>query len=111
MDWKYINRFIGIPFKMDGRDRNGIDCIGLVWKYLSDQGYQVELHPDCSSEWMKKANFADWVELIKSYGEPITANQLNTNDIIYFAWKGEVHAGIYVGYNKYLHITNKLFPC
>lgn len=107
MDWKYINSFVGIPFKLGGRDKTGIDCIGLVWKYLYEQGYQVELHKDCTVEWIKKAKFSEWKELVKSYGEPIEDNQLQENDIIYFAWKGEIHAGVYVGYNKYLHISSK----
>ena len=108
MDWKYINKFIGITFKLGGRDRNGIDCIGLVWKYLHDQGYQVELDKRCSAEWIKNAKFDEWVKLVKSYGEPIEVNQLQENDIIYFAWKGEIHAGVYIGYNKYLHISEKV---
>ena len=107
IDWKYINKFIGIPFKLGGRDKNGIDCIGLVWKYLHEQDYKVELHKNCTAEWIKNANFSEWIELVKSYGEPIEVNQLQENDILYFAWKGEIHAGIYIGYNKYLHISSK----
>ncbi|HHY12112.1 MAG TPA: C40 family peptidase [Firmicutes bacterium] len=30
--------FIGIPYKFKGRDRNGIDCLGLVWLYLREKG-------------------------------------------------------------------------
>ena len=107
MNWQRINRYIGIPFVEGGRDKIGIDCLGLVAKFLSDQGYEVELSPECTKEWLDNNDFAAWVELVKSYGDPVEIDQLMENDIIYFAWKGEVHAGIYVGYNKYLHITKK----
>ena len=107
MDWKFINKYIGWPFLLGGRDRAGIDCLGIVAKFLKDQGYEIELSPECTKEWIEKANFSDWIELVKSYGDPVELNELMENDIIYFAWKGEVHCGIYVGYNKYLHINEK----
>jgi len=107
MDWQFINKYVGIPFRLGGRDRTAIDCLGLVAKFLKDQGYEIEISSDCTKEWIEKANFSDWIELVKSYGDPVEIAQLMENDIIYFAWKGEVHAGVYVGFNKYLHINEK----
>ena len=102
---KYLEKFIGIPFEMDGRDEEGIDCIGLVYKYLHDQGYQVELDPRCSKEWIEKADHKEWLKLVLSYGEKISIKELKPNDIIYFSWKNEIHAGVYVGNGKYIHIS------
>jgi len=101
---KFLEKYIGLEFLFGGRDKKGIDCIGLVAKYLTDQGYQLEFAPECSIEWMEQADPKFWLKLVKSYGEPIELKDLEENDILYFFWKNEIHAGVYIGENKFLHI-------
>jgi len=103
----FLEKYIGLEFLFGGRDEKGIDCIGLVAKYLTDQGYQLEFAPECSTEWMETADPKVWLDLVKSYGEPIKLKDLEENDILYFFWKNEIHAGVYVGENKFLHIFEK----
>lgn len=104
---EFLNKFVGLPFLLGGRDRSGIDCIGLIYLFLKEQGYQIELDERCSKEWMEKASFDEWKKIVLEYGEPIKYSELQPNDIMYFAWKDEIHAGVYIGYGKYLHINEK----
>lgn len=32
----FVNAWVGTPFKWDGRDRRGVDCWGLVWRFYRD---------------------------------------------------------------------------
>jgi len=32
----FVNAWVGTPFKWDGRDRAGVDCWGLVWRFYFD---------------------------------------------------------------------------
>lgn len=35
--YSWINQYIGIPYKIGGEDRNGIDCYGLVYLVMREQ--------------------------------------------------------------------------
>lgn len=32
----FANSWVGTPFRWDGRDRKGVDCWGLVWRFYFD---------------------------------------------------------------------------
>jgi cell wall-associated NlpC family hydrolase len=46
-----INKFIGIPFALGGRDTTGIDCWGLVMAVYKDLGRAV---PDFDTEFLSR---------------------------------------------------------
>lgn len=37
MNYDWVNDYIGIPFKTNGRDRDGMDCYGLITAVFKDQ--------------------------------------------------------------------------
>lgn len=102
-----LNRYIGWPFKEGGTTKEGIDCLHLVIKYLNDQGYKG----GAASDNGYVQNFRKTVELIKEMRIKEKDPILQENDIIYFYSenKEKIHAGIYLGEDKYLHIFENSF--
>lgn len=98
-----LNKYIGWPFKEGGRDKDGIDCLGLVIKYLNDQGYKG----GAASEKGYSENFIQTFKLIKELSLKEENPILQENDIIYFILekKQGIHCGVYLGYDKFLHIS------
>ena len=100
--------YVGIPFKIMGRDREGLDCAGLVALYLGERGYKI------SADDGKGEYGYDWVkqdperlrEGVEKSGEVVEdVYDLRPDDILYFDIAGEGHVGVYIGYGKFLQIT------
>ena len=36
-----VKKYLGIPYKMMGRDMNGLDCYGLIMSIYKDMGYDL----------------------------------------------------------------------
>ena len=102
-----FNKYINIPYKHQGRDFNGCDCLGLARLILNTEtnakiGDYSELKYD--KNWYKKHNHIidniknDWIEVTKPY---------KIFDILLF-WTVRQgycdHIGLYVGDNKFIHI-------
>ena len=96
--------FAGIPFRFLGRDRSGVDCLGLVWLYLRSKGIHI---PDTDGLPMDKDLRPDYLEraiegLSKmcdsvAYPEP--------NDIILMRLPGGyTHLGVMVDDCHMLHV-------
>lgn len=98
-----INKYIGLPFKANGRDSTGLDCWGLV-RLFYKQEHNVELPSfitdyDISDDERIKDLFNQYKEgwLKLETPEPGCA--------ILFNILGETtHIGIYIGDNKFLHV-------
>ncbi|CAA2141466.1 C40 family peptidase [Hyphomicrobium sp. ghe19] len=41
--------WLGTPYRHQGRDRTGIDCIGFTWAVAKDLGYEAEIPSNYSS--------------------------------------------------------------
>lgn len=99
-----LNKYIGWPFKEGGRDEQGIDCLGLVLRYLQDRGYNVKAGD--SEGYLE--NFDKTLELVEKLRLKEKNPIMQENDVIYFSRKREAHCGVYLGYDKYLHISDGL---
>lgn len=97
------NKYIGLPYKDNGRDVSGLDCWGLVRLF-----YKQELGIDLPS----------YADLYTSGSDPLIPEAINTykdnwelldsgnpGDVCLFNILGEpAHVGIYIGDNKFLHV-------
>ena len=97
------DKYIGLPYKSNGRDESGLDCWGLVRLfYKNELGIDLpsysELYTggiDPSISTAIQSNMSDW-EVVPA-GTP--------GDVCLFNIYGEpAHVGIYIGSNKFLHI-------
>ena len=90
---------IGIPFKPDGRDRNGCDCYGLVRLALRELA-GIEL-PD-------KQYGPDGQEraAVVAQGLPgwVPVDRPRRFDIAVFNTEGGPHVGLCMGSGKFLHV-------
>lgn len=100
MDFPYDD-LIGIPFVDGGRDRNGLDCWGLVKEAFRRQGCHVPDYriaakraADISREMKNQED--DWIYLKEPAVGCLVLLRLTAG-----CWAN--HVGIYLGEGKFLH--------
>lgn len=106
----WYNKYVGLPWKEDGRDNDGYDCWGLVRKVLLDEvGYVlprldgVYFHPNGDNRPLLKA-------IAEYTAEPFGWEKL-TNDekpsiynIVWLRNGGPIHFGVMVDDKRFLHV-------
>lgn len=99
------SQFIGIPYRHGGRDRNGLDCLGLILAFYREAGIVTGYNDSVrySESWYRKTPRLYAMELLR-YGKPATF-PLKALDLVYFAIKGVVrHAGVLINERQFIHI-------
>ena len=97
-------QFLGIPYRHGGRDRKGLDCLGLVHLFYRELGIKV---PDndgqpYANDWYKK----DPERLLRGLlqvGKPVNlpAEPLQPLDLVYFRMGGAItHAGVMIDHRS-----------
>lgn len=97
-------KYIGIPYKLGGRDFLGCDCYGLVYLYLNEQGYTLPKYDIQYSMDDRKELIDVNRELL--LGEQLTSSEENAIALIYRG-KYPVHMGVVVNQGL-LHTTTEL---
>lgn len=100
-----IEKYIGLPYKDNGRDITGIDCWGLVRLYYK-QELGIEL-PSYVDQYigLTSTNIKESIISYRDNWDKVETPQLN--DLILFRILGEpTHIGLYLGENKFLHIRD-----
>ncbi len=100
-----LNSFIGIPYKFKGRDKAGIDCLGLVWLYLKESGIFI---PDTDGLPMVKEAQTDYMERVLTSLDKV-AEKVDTppqsNDIVVMKLPGGyTHLGVMADNYNMLHV-------
>jgi cell wall-associated NlpC family hydrolase len=99
------SKWIGIPYKLNGRDTNGTDCLGLVWMYLKDQGI---VFPDgdglpIDTAWTKNGR-ERMLGKLREIAVKVETPQ--ANDIVLIHWVHQAaHLGVMVDSQNMLHIS------
>lgn len=98
-----IEKYIGLPYKDNGRDTNGIDCWGLARLFYKEQ-LNIEL-PSYSDQYIGATN-SNTKELILTHRDSWELVQdPKPGDLVLFNILGEpTHIGIYLGNNQFLHV-------
>lgn len=98
-----IDKFIGIPYKHNGRDFDGMDCLGIVFKYLEANGIQI---PAGDGRFIEKNWYEENPERLldglKSRFQKV--NDVEPYDIALFQFKGiPRHLGVMISKTRFLH--------
>lgn len=102
---EWVRDYIGLPFKPGGRNRDGLDCAGLV-KLVYRERFGIELPSDHPS-WNARTPTAEIVRIIaeeqRKYIE-IRRGAEACPDIVLLRIEGaEMHFGIVVARGKMIH--------
>ncbi len=104
-DTHWANRYVGLPFRPLGRDQQGVDCYGLVWKVFLEQ-FDVRL-PDYLGRYGQHLQ-ANEVRNLFTMGlqEPIWSlvDRPRDGDVVVLQIQGHAyHVGIMVDRWRMLH--------
>ncbi|MDI1228369.1 MAG: NlpC/P60 family protein [bacterium] len=102
----WAGRYIGLPFTEHGRDRNGIDCWGLVRLTLLEQ-FSISL-PSLANEYRRTADatrIAGLMEREIPLWQGIDAGDERCGDVIVLRLSGHpMHVGLVLGDGQMLHV-------
>ena len=99
-----FQNLLNIPYKFLGRDKNGTDCLGLVYMYFKSEGINI---PDCDGLPMMQDRQPDYMERAISALSRICTrvNVPQKHDIILMSLPGGyVHLGVMVDDTYMLHV-------
>lgn len=85
-----VRRYLGVPYRWGGETANGFDCSGLTMVSYRING--LNLPRNSRSQFQA--------------GRPVTRQQLQPGDLVFFATKGGsrvTHVGMYIGDGQFIH--------
>ncbi|MFW5855734.1 MAG: C40 family peptidase [Bacillota bacterium] len=101
---------LGIPYELNGRDENGLDCWGLVYMFFKQLG--IKLPEDdggfVDENWYKK-DPDRYKRGLSTLGREVgDCHNLKVLDIPYFTLYREVvtHSGVMVNDEEFIHVLN-----
>jgi probable lipoprotein NlpC len=88
---RYFLAWQGVPYKIGGNDKRGIDCSGFVHlAYKNALGITVPRS----------------TKLLQKAGKDISRNQLAVGDLVFFKTGfAKQHVGIYMGNGQFIHAS------
>jgi cell wall-associated NlpC family hydrolase len=82
-------KWIGVPYKVGGNSREGMDVLGLIRRMYQNVG-RIEIKSG--------------LEELSRTGFAIPRDQLRPGDIVFFGEEKKINsAGIYIGENRFVH--------
>ena len=107
--YKWVKKYIGIPFVSNGRTMNGCDCYGLVRLVLHNE-YGIDL-PELSDNYTNAQNIKDTSKLFAENIPVLAAEKLSEareKAVVIITERGVAsHVGIAAGNGCILHTCAK----
>lgn len=99
-------KYLGIPYKHNGRDKAGVDCLGLMLMVLRDAG--IDLPNDDGRPIDPRWYDIDperFIRGLEQYGRRIDVTELQPLDVVVFSFHGKPrHAGVMIDRSRFIHI-------
>lgn len=102
--------FLGIPYRHGGRDRTGLDCLGLASLFYKKLGIDLPAGDGrpYTTDWYKSdpERFRRGLEQI-GRAVDLKTEPLAPLDLVYFRVGGAItHAGVMINRHSFLHVMN-----
>jgi probable lipoprotein NlpC len=105
----FISQAVGVPFQDRGRDFNGWDCWGLVWKaYREALGFNLPCLEDVPA--LKNWQAGNLFRAISQQHQEVPVGKENPGDVAVFRGY-PVHIGLVVAPGKMLHVEPGIATC
>lgn len=97
-------KYVGIPFRMGGRDRNGVDCYGLIYlAYLEEYGIELPRY-DGVPNGAERAEVTNMlIDGARYGGKWQRVEDPRTGDVVELKLLRVSHIGLYVEPGMMLH--------
>lgn len=112
MHWS--SDFIGLPWRVRGRTREGVDCYGLCWLAWRAAGFDPPSYADAYPDDREKTESAALIADKRSGWpwQPIAPGEEREFDLLTFRVAGFVsHAALVAGQGRMLHIPEGRESC
>ena len=87
----YYHQWRGVPYRLGGMDRSGIDCSAFVARTMRE---------------LESLNLPRTTGAQAQIGQPISAGDLSPGDLVFFkTGYSSRHVGIYVGAGRFMHAS------
>ncbi len=109
-----MNKLVGIPFKLNGKDFKGCDCRGICWLYYNYIKGKTYPFTDGGEIFKrdKKKDIVRILKVLKEFTIPIEFNYLQESDIIILKTNGDIGAlGICINKYQVLHMDRVVGSC
>lgn len=102
----WVGHYIGLPFLDRGRDRNGLDCWGLVRLVMAEQfGIALDSHATEYDSTEQPDQMAPVVDKEKKRWVKIAAGHEALESVVVMRMLGQpIHVGLVIGDGRMLHI-------
>ena len=110
-DW--VNAYIGLPFRAHGRDRDGVDCWGLVRLVLADQfGRRLPSYADGYASVEDAKDIGRLIRGEMGPWHPVAPGAERPGDVVLMRLMNQpMHVGVVVAAGWMLHIEDGIDAC
>jgi cell wall-associated NlpC family hydrolase len=96
-------KYIGTPFRHQGRDFNGLDCIGIIVVPLKNLDL-IDTNED-STKYKRYGLSKELVHILEKYCIEVNKADMQPGDILLFSKQNSQHLAIYTG-DSIIHSNN-----
>jgi cell wall-associated NlpC family hydrolase len=101
---KILDKYLGVPYKHQGRSIEGTDCYGLIVMLFNELGIRIIDLERYDEDWSWKGKALDLEENYKSWNK--VAKPIMYDVVLFRNGKGVVnHAGVMLDNNRFIHTS------
>jgi cell wall-associated NlpC family hydrolase len=95
--------YVGVPYHHCGRDRNGLDCAGLIIRIAHD----LELTDWNEVDYSRQVDPVYLRSCVERFCSPVAGEALPGDLLLIAKWGEATHVSVYVGDGLIVHASNK----